>query len=90
MPDPKSGALPAWRRPNNSYAVNICSAASFSFLLSVSHHFEEAVTLADRVGVMKDGTLQEIVPITLPRPRSEDQTPFMLQVKKIRRCLATT
>jgi ABC-type nitrate/sulfonate/bicarbonate transport system ATPase subunit len=54
----------------------------------ISHHFEEAVVLADRVGIMKNGTLGEILPITLPRPRSEDQVSFMLEVKKIRRCLS--
>jgi len=40
--------------------------------------------LADRVGVMKDGTLKEIIPITLPRPRNEDQATFIPVVKTIR------
>ena len=57
-------------------------------IVMISHHFEEAVTLADRVGIMKNGRLKEIIPITLPRPRDEDQAQFMLEVKKIRGCLA--
>ncbi len=57
-------------------------------IVMVSHHFEEAVFLADRIGVMKDGTLKEIVPITLQRPRREDETSFMVEVKKIRTCLS--
>ncbi|HEY9085862.1 MAG TPA: ABC transporter ATP-binding protein [Candidatus Tyrphobacter sp.] len=57
-------------------------------ILMVSHHFEEAVVLADRVGVMKDGVLDEIIPITLPRPRSEGELAFVLQVKQIRSCLS--
>lgn len=57
-------------------------------IVMISHHFEEAVVLADRIGIMKDGTLEEIIPITLPRPRSEDQTPFMLAVKQVRRSLS--
>lgn len=57
-------------------------------IVMVSHHFEEAVVLADRVGVMQNGTLEEVVSIQLPRPRSEDQAPFMLEVKNIRRCLS--
>ncbi len=57
-------------------------------IVMVSHHFEEAVTLADRVGVMKDGVLKEIIPVTLPRPRDEDDPKFMLEVKRIRHGLA--
>jgi NitT/TauT family transport system ATP-binding protein len=56
-------------------------------VVMVSHHFEEAVTLADRIGVMRDGTLSEIVTVTLPRPRKEDAHPFMLEVRKVRECL---
>jgi ABC-type nitrate/sulfonate/bicarbonate transport system ATPase subunit len=53
----------------------------------VSHHFEEAVVLADRVAIMKDGRLDKIVPIDLPRPRDEDTTEFVAEVKELRRCL---
>jgi NitT/TauT family transport system ATP-binding protein len=56
-------------------------------IVMISHHYEEAVTLADRVGIMKDGELKQIVPIDLPRPRSEDDPAFTQQVKKIRTCL---
>jgi len=59
-------------------------------IVMISHHFEEAVVLADRVGIMKDGKLGEIIPITLPRPRKEEQASFMLEVKKIRRCLSAS
>jgi NitT/TauT family transport system ATP-binding protein len=56
-------------------------------IVMVSHHFEEAVTLADRVGVMNEGTLEQIVSIGLPRPRKEENLGFMSEVKKIRGCL---
>ncbi|MBV8198543.1 MAG: ABC transporter ATP-binding protein [Candidatus Eremiobacteraeota bacterium] len=56
-------------------------------VVMVSHHFEEAVTLADRIGVMKNGTLAEIIAVELPRPRSEEGHRFMLQVKNVRECL---
>jgi NitT/TauT family transport system ATP-binding protein len=57
-------------------------------IVMVSHHFEEAVALADRIGVMCDGALKEIIQVPLARPRSEEEVPFMVEVKKIRRCLA--
>jgi NitT/TauT family transport system ATP-binding protein len=56
-------------------------------IVMVSHHFEEAVTLADRVGVMNDGVLEQILSIGLPRPRKEENLGFMNEVKKIRGCL---
>jgi ABC-type nitrate/sulfonate/bicarbonate transport system ATPase subunit len=57
-------------------------------VLMISHHLEEAVILADRIGIMKDGVLCEIVSVTLPRPRSEYESPFLREVQEIRRGLA--
>ena len=56
-------------------------------IVMVTHRFEEAVVLADRVGVMRDGKLEQIISNSLPRPRSEDDPAFMVEVKKIRRGL---
>ena len=53
-------------------------------VVMVSHHFEEAVVLADRVGVMKDGKLEEVVEVNLPRPRREDDQAFTAEVRKLR------
>jgi NitT/TauT family transport system ATP-binding protein len=53
-------------------------------VVMVSHHFDEAVVLADRVGIMRDGVLEDVVSIALARPRNEDDIPFMLEVKKLR------
>ena len=59
-------------------------------IVMVSHHFEEAVVLADRVGVMRNGTLEEVIPIALRRPRKEDDIGCMLEVKKLRNYLASS
>jgi ABC-type nitrate/sulfonate/bicarbonate transport system, ATPase component len=42
-------------------------------VIFVTHSIEEAVFLSDRVAVMtkNPGTIREIIPITLPRPRNE-------------------
>ncbi|HWY78918.1 MAG TPA: ABC transporter ATP-binding protein [Candidatus Sulfotelmatobacter sp.] len=53
-------------------------------IVMVSHHFEEAVMLADRIGIMKDGSLQTIIPVTLKRPRKEKEKDFVFTVEKIR------
>lgn len=53
-------------------------------IVMISHHFEEAVRLADRIGLMKDGRLQIIIPITLERPRGEREANFVSEVENIR------
>ena len=46
-------------------------------VLLVTHDVEEAVLLADRVIVMKDGVIAHEVAVDLPRPRSLDQERFV-------------
>jgi NitT/TauT family transport system ATP-binding protein len=53
-------------------------------VVMVSHHYEEAVTLADRVGMMRNGTLERIIPIALTRPRREESAEFAAIVKQLR------
>ncbi len=62
-------------------------AATKKTIVMVSHHFEEAVLLADRIGVVKRGTLEQIIPVALPRPRLEETPQFTLEVKRVRQSL---
>lgn len=54
-------------------------------IVMVSHSLEEAVTLADRVMVMKAGRITHTMQITLPRPRREQAHAFIEEVHKLRR-----
>ena len=54
-------------------------------IVMVSHSIEEAVTLANRIMLMKSGTIETIFPITLPRPRREQEAGFMHEVQTIRK-----
>lgn len=38
-------------------------------VVMVSHLLEEAILLADKIGVMKDGTIKEVLAVSLTRPR---------------------
>jgi NitT/TauT family transport system ATP-binding protein len=54
-------------------------------VLMVSHLIEEAVSLSDRVILMKNGDIEEIFHIHLPYPRRENGLLFHEQVEKIRK-----
>ncbi len=54
-------------------------------IVMVSHSIEEAVTLADKIMLMKSGRCDEIFSINLPRPRREQEALFMHDVQKIRK-----
>lgn len=53
-------------------------------VVMVSHLIEEAVSLADRVVLIKQGSIEEIFPIKFPYPRRENGTLFHELVQKIR------
>lgn len=54
-------------------------------ILYVTHSVEEAIYFADRVIVLSDnpGTIKDIIPNTLPRPRSVEDEDFVAMRKKI-------
>lgn len=58
-------------------------------VLMVSHLVEEAVMLADRVGVMSQGKLTAVAEISLPRPRIEESEDFQRLVEKINNLLGS-
>jgi NitT/TauT family transport system ATP-binding protein len=53
-------------------------------IVMVSHLIEEAVSLGNRVVLMKDGKIEEIYAINLPYPRRENGIAFHELVQKIR------
>lgn len=54
-------------------------------IVMVSHLVEEAVSLADRVILMRNGSIAEIFKIDLPYPRREQEAGFGHDVQRIRR-----
>lgn len=53
-------------------------------VVMVSHSIEEAVSVADRIMLMKAGKVEQIFEIKLPYPRREQEAAFMHDVQKIR------
>jgi NitT/TauT family transport system ATP-binding protein len=54
-------------------------------IIMVSHLIEEAVSLADKVILMKSGAIEKIYPITLVYPRREQEAAFSRHVLEIRK-----
>ena len=54
-------------------------------IVMVSHSIEEAVTLAQRVILMKNFTIDKVFPISLPRPRKEQGGEFIKTVLEIQK-----
>lgn len=53
-------------------------------IVMVSHSIEEAVTLSQRIVLMKSGTVERIIPVPLPYPRLDTSIPFIHLVHEIR------
>jgi len=53
-------------------------------IIMVSHLLEEAVFLADKVGVMKEGKLKMVIQTNSPRPRNIRSPQFFQEVDKLR------
>lgn len=56
-------------------------------VVMVSHLLEEALILADRVGVMGQGEIKDIIEVNLPRPRNAHSEEFLSLIERLRRIL---
>ena len=54
-------------------------------IVMVSHLIEEAVSLADRILLIKNHTLDRAFPVSLPRPRRDNEASFAHEVVEVRR-----
>ncbi len=59
-------------------------------IVMISHLIEEAVSLADRILLIKNHTVDRVFTITLPRPRRENETEFAKEVSQVRRAFFKT
>lgn len=57
-------------------------------VLFVTHSISEAVHLADRILVMKDGEIKANIEVPLSRPRDEESTTFLRMAKDMQALLS--
>ncbi len=56
-------------------------------IVMVSHLVEEAVLLSDRIAVMEQGKIKEIVDVNLKRPRNDESKEFLQVLDKVKNSL---
>jgi NitT/TauT family transport system ATP-binding protein len=56
-------------------------------IVMVSHSIEEAVLLSDRIAVMKQGGIKEVIEVNLKRPRNSESKDFLQLLDKIKSLL---
>jgi NitT/TauT family transport system ATP-binding protein len=69
--DEPFGALDAQTRETLQEELLHIHARTGKTILFVTHDLDEAVLIADRIVIMRDGRIEEIVPVPLPRPRGD-------------------
>jgi NitT/TauT family transport system ATP-binding protein len=69
--DEPFGALDAQTRETMQAELLDIHARTKKTILFVTHDLDEAVLIADRIVVIKDGRVQEIMNVPLPRPRPD-------------------
>src|SRR5579885_1479333 len=72
--DEPFGALDAQTREGLQAELLDLHARTQKTILFVTHDLDEAVVLADRVVVMREGRVRETIPVPLPRPREDPAT----------------
>src|SRR5512140_2796807 len=69
--DEPFGALDAQTRETMQEELLQIHARTRKTILFVTHDLDEAVLIADRIVVMREGRIQEIMDVPLPRPRGD-------------------
>jgi len=69
--DEPFGALDAQTRETMQEELLQIHARTGKTILFVTHDLDEAVLIADRIVIMRDGRIEEILTVPLPRPRGD-------------------
>jgi NitT/TauT family transport system ATP-binding protein len=69
--DEPFGALDAQTRETMQEELLQIHARTGKTILFVTHDLDEAVLIADRIVIMRDGRIQEVLEVPLPRPRGD-------------------
>ncbi len=83
LDEPFSALDPITTDEMHSYLLNIWQSTGKTIVM-VSHSMEEAIILADRIAIMKEGKLKKLMEVELKRPRKEEDRKFIEFLDKIK------
>ncbi len=83
LDEPFSALDPITTDEMHSYLLKIWNETGKTIVM-VSHSMEEAITLADRIAIMKEGKLKKIIDVELKRPRIEEEKKFITFLEEIK------
>jgi ABC-type nitrate/sulfonate/bicarbonate transport system ATPase subunit len=86
LDEPFSALDPVTTDEMHNYLLKIWQETGKTIVM-VSHSLEEAVLLSDRIAVMKQGGIKEIIEVKLKRPRKEDSREFLKLFEEIKKLL---
>jgi NitT/TauT family transport system ATP-binding protein len=86
LDEPFSALDPVTTDEMHQYLLKIWQETKKTIVM-VSHSIEEAVFLADRIGIMTNGRIKEIVEVNLKRPRKEDSKELLKLQEEIKNIL---
>ena len=83
LDEPFSALDPVTTDELHNYLLKIWEETGKTIVM-VSHLIEEAVLLSDRIAVMEQGKIKEIIEVNLKRPRNDESKDFLKIVDKIK------
>lgn len=83
LDEPFSALDPVTTDEMHEYLLKIWRETGKTIVM-VSHSIEEAILLSDRIAVMKQGGVKEIVDVDLKRPRNEESKEFLKLLDKVK------
>ena len=83
LDEPFSALDPITTDELHNYLLKIWQETGKTIVM-VSHLIEEAVLLSDKIAIMKQGAIKEVVEVGLKRPRNDEDKEFLALVKHVR------
>ena len=86
LDEPFSALDPVTTEELHTYLLKIWKETGKTIVM-VSHLIEEAILLSDKIAVMKQSKIEQIIDVNLKRPRSEGSKDFLKTMEEIKKIL---